>query len=222
MNPSPIPGLCIVIPAAGLGRRLGLGPKALLPLGDHSLLHWVSAKARTLAAEVIVAAPPDATEQWARHCPQCRVIAGGETHLQSMAKLIQAATLPWFMNINVVMPFASTDLIRRVVAAAKVSGIAAAILPVDLPVARISHGAIVSLLPRQETAIAQGPNAYLRDHLLSLIDRADASDWQRQSFLEIAMRHGYPITAVPGEPTNIKITNQEDWQRAQHLKEFLQ
>jgi 2-C-methyl-D-erythritol 4-phosphate cytidylyltransferase len=222
MNMTRIDDLSIVIPAAGGGERLGLGPKALLLLDGRPLLHWICAKARALSPEVIVAVPPGCLSDWAAHCPGCRLIEGGETHLASMARLIQAASLSWLMNLNVSMPFTPPHLMRAVAEAAKADGIAGAFLPLELPLASIVDGKVRQLLPRRQTGIAQGPNAYRRQYLLDLIARADDEDWGRQSFLEIALRHGHAISAVPGEKTNIKITTPEDWRQAQHLKEYLE
>lgn len=213
--------LSIVIPAAGKGERLALGPKALLEIEGRSLLRWLSAKACAVSPEVIVAVPPGCVTEWSSHCPGCRLIEGGDTHLASMTRLIEAATLPWLMNLNVAMPFASIGLMREVALAARACGIAGAFLATELPVAHIEAGRVRQLHSRHETGIAQGPNAYLRAHLLSLIERADADDWQRQSFLEIALRHGLSIGAVPGEKSNLKITTPQDWRQAQLLKDHL-
>lgn len=221
MSTARVDDLSVVIPAAGDGERLGLGPKALLPLAGQPLLRWISAKARALSPEVIVAVPPGCLKTWAAHCPGCRLIEGGATHLASMTRLIEAATLPWLMNLNVSMPFTPLALMHAVAAAAKAEGIAGAFLPLELPLANIVAGKVTQLLPRQQTGIAQGPNAYRRQILLDLIARADAEDWRRQSFLEIALRHGHAIATVPGVKTNIKITTPEDWRQAQLLKEYL-
>ncbi len=214
--------LSIVIPAAGVGERLGLGPKAILELGGASLLHWISQKARRVALEVIVAAPSALVETWASHCPGCRVIEGGESNLQSMTLLIEAASRPWLMNLNVSMPFVSVELMRNVVAAARQRGIAGAFLPIDVPLGQVQQGTVFDLQPGAAFALAQGPNAYRREDLLALIRLADDADWQCQSFLEIATRHNYPIAAVPGERSNIKITSPEDWAMAFHLRALLQ
>lgn len=221
MSATRIDDLSIVIPAAGGGERLGLGPKALLRLDGQPLLHWLCAKARSLSPEVIVAVPPGCLTTWAGHCPGCRLIEGGATHLASMTRLIEAATLPLLMNLNVSMPFTPLTLMRTVAEAARTNGIAGAFLPLELPLARIVEGRVSQLLPRQQTGIAQGPNAYRRQYLLDLIARADAEDWRRQSFLEIALRHGHAISAVPGVKTNIKLTTPEDWRQAQLLKDYL-
>ena len=106
---------------------------------------------------------------------------------------------------------------RNVVRAARVQGMAGAFLPSDLPVARLRNGQVAQLLSREETAVAQGPNCYRRSDLLTLMDLTDSSDWQQQSFLQVALRHGYSIAAVAGEKANIKITTADDWRHAQQL-----
>ncbi len=209
--------LTIIISAAGTGQRLGLGSKAMLQLEGRSLLHWLSAKALRVAAEVIVAVPPGKHEVWAPHCEACKIIDGGETHLASTARLASVATNRWIMNLNVSLPFVSIAMMHQVAEAAKITGIAGAFVPLDLPLASIDNGTLQQIFSSKKTGIAQGPNVYSREHLLAIIARADSSDWGRQSFLEIAIRHGYKITAVPGEKTNIKITTAQDWQFAQFL-----
>lgn len=218
--------LSIIIPAAGQGSRLGLGPKALLELNGRSLLHWLSQKALQLASEVIVAIPPDADpDLWATHCPGCRMIQGGDSHLKTMSLLIQQCTQAWVMNMNIAMPFTSRQLARRVADAAmhggRESSIAAAFLELDLPLAQQSEQQVAELIARGNLGIASGPNCYSRQLLCDLIAAADRQDWQQQSFLQIAMHHGHSIQTVPGEKSNIKITHPTDWEFAQHLKELL-
>ncbi len=221
--------LSIIIPAAGQGHRLGLGPKALLELNGHSLLYWVSKKAVQLASEVIVAIPAgSAPDQWQKHCPGCRVIIGGDSHLDTMTRLIEQCTQEWVMNMNIAMPFTSLPLARRVAESALNStnsadsgGIAAAFLELDLPLGRQQEQQVTELIPQTNLGIFSGPNCYSRQLLCKLIANADAQDWQQQSFLQIAIRHGYRIQTVASDKSNIKITHPDDWVMAHHLKELL-
>ncbi len=221
--------LSIIIPAAGQGKRLGLGPKALLELNGHSLLYWVSQKALQLSSEVIVAIPSNALPaHWETHCPGCQIILGGDSHLDTMSRLIQHCTQEWVMNMNSAMPFTSLPLARRVADAVMLQGdaadkahIAAAFLAIDLPVAQEHEHRALELITQGDLGIFSGPNCYSRQLLCDLIANADAQDWQQQSFLQIAMRHGHAIQTVPGDKSNIKITHTEDWIFAQHLKELL-
>ena len=48
-----------LVPAAGLGARLGLGPKAFVRVGGRPLLAWAVAALASCVDEVIVAVPAD-------------------------------------------------------------------------------------------------------------------------------------------------------------------
>ncbi|MER3557304.1 MAG: 2-C-methyl-D-erythritol 4-phosphate cytidylyltransferase, partial [Thermus sp.] len=47
----------VLLPAAGLGERLGQGPKAFLKVGGRTLLDWVL-DTFSFADEILVALPP--------------------------------------------------------------------------------------------------------------------------------------------------------------------
>ena len=80
----------VLVPAAGSGERLGLGPKALLELNGRPVVEWVVRKAAALAGEVIVACPPgahpalDPALRWTR-------IDGGPTRQHSVSPLARAS-----------------------------------------------------------------------------------------------------------------------------------
>ena len=72
----------LLIVAAGSGSRLGRRrPKALVELGDRPLLHWpLEAAGNVGFARIVVAAPPDRIEEFARVVgARAAVVAGGET-----------------------------------------------------------------------------------------------------------------------------------------------
>ncbi|MBR7799111.1 IspD/TarI family cytidylyltransferase [Undibacterium fentianense] len=217
-----IADLSILIPACGIGERLGRGPKALLEIDGETLLRHLSRKALSISSEVVIAAPLRFVEQWRNEYPDCRVVAGGDTHLLSMRELVMASTRQFLINLNVAMPMMSRQLIRSVYEAACLHGVAAAYMPPDLPVAEIRNGKITRILSRHISGILQGPNAYQRGLFLKMMGQMNAQDWECQSFLEIASKQGIQIATVMGERENIKITTETDWQRAQILKDYLQ
>ncbi|SMC24351.1 2-C-methyl-D-erythritol 4-phosphate cytidylyltransferase [Andreprevotia lacus DSM 23236] len=213
--------LSIVIAAAGDGARLGLGPKALLPLGGRMLLEAVCTKARRIAGEVMVAAPASRMAEWQRHATGCAVIAGGESFLRTTASLAQAASRRKLLVWSVAAPFVSEPVLRRVAAGVPEGGVCAVLQPSDVPLAAMQDGAVREFLPRDAVMAVQGPQAYDRAALLDLIARATDADWQQQSFLQVALRHGQPVATVMGEKTNFKITTPDDWRLAQYLKDLL-
>lgn len=213
--------ISILIPAAGQGTRLGLGPKALLELGGRPLVAWLAAKSLRVAAEVLVAAPPGAEEQFVALCPGCRIIAGGDTRQGSVAALAKAARGDCVLIQDVTRPFASAGLLRAVADAAMTTGTAGAFAGAEVPVARLRDGRVLEAFASDEVGIFQSPQAFRRELLLAVLARAAAEGWQAQSTLQLALRAGLAVAAVPGEKTNIKLTTAQDWTLAQSLKELL-
>ena len=214
--------LTVIIPAAGQGDRLGLGPKALLQLGGAPLLVWVTRKALQISSDVVVAAPAGELDNFHQLCPDCRCIEGGATRQQSVAQLVDAATRDWVIIIDVARPFASLELFRAVLAAARQTGAAGAFLEPDVPVAQIENQRVVRDFQRREVGIFQAPQAFAQELLARVHQQAEQQGWQEQSTLQLALRAGLSVVAVPGEKTNIKLTTPEDWQLAQLYTEYLQ
>ena len=210
-----------LLPAGGGGTRLGLGDKGFLELAGKSLLHWVAEKAREVADEVVVAVPGERLAQARALLPGCVVVAGGATRHASIARLADAASGDWMLVHDVARPFASVALMRAVLAAASGCGCAGAMLDPEVPVARLRDGRVVEALARSEAAIFQAPQAFDRALLLRLLRDAAEARWEPQSTLQLAVRAGIPVAAVPGEKTNIKITTADDWRLAQLLESHL-
>ena len=185
----------VLVPAAGSGERMGLGPKALLQLNGRPVAEWVVRKAMRIADEVIVACPPGSHP--ALH-PDCRWmrIDGGPTRQHSVRLLAHAATRPWVVVWDAARPFTSVELALTVLAAAPRTGIAAAVPP---------DGAF------------QTPLAFRRGLLLDTVERAEQQGWTMATTMELVLRAGHAVTQVEGDPLNIKLTTPDDWLLAQTL-----
>ena len=210
-----------LIPAAGTGERLGMGPKGLLELHGRPLLCWLADKALQVAGEVLVAVPAERVDEVAGMLPACRVIAGGATRQASVTRLARAASGQWCLVHDAARPFASVALFRGVLAAARVSGCAGAFLDPEVPVARIGGGFVQQGFERDEVAIFQAPQAFARELLLDLVAQAEAAGRYPQSTLQLALQAGVPVSAVPGEKHNIKLTTPHDWRIAALLEDHL-
>lgn len=210
-----------LIPAAGDGSRLGLGPKALLVLDGKPLIRWLAEKALRCADEVLIAAPASMLAEFAALCPECRCIAGGESRQESIAHLADASRHPWLILHDVARPFVSETLLRSVAAAARTSGCAGAFLDPEVPVATIVDGMVRQAFLREEVGIFQAPQAFARELLVDISAQARRHDWRSQSTIQLALRAGIPVRAVAGEKTNIKLTTFTDWTMAQHLAALL-
>lgn len=218
-----------VIAAGGAGLRLGAGqPKQFLDLGGVPML------ARTLEAlashpriaEVVVAVPgetlaaPPAYLSSPRRCP-VRLVAGGARRQDSVAHAVRAvapsATL--ILVHDAARPFVSPALIDRVIDAAMRDGAAIAALPAQDTVKEAvdgPHGPVIGrTLPRARIHLAQTPQVFRRALLeaacaaLAAAPGIDATD--EAAAVE---RRGVPVTLVPGEPGNVKVTTAEDLAQA--------
>lgn len=211
----------IIIPAAGMGERLGLGPKALLEINGKPLLFWVTEKALEITDQVIVSAPKNQLEQFKTLCPKCLIVEGGSTRQESIEILVNACKTSYVLIHDAARPFASKELFLRVIDKAKETGSAGAFLKPDIPVALIQNDTVVKDFHKHEIGIFQSPQAFLRDTLIKVISASHHFGWQEQSTLQLLLRAQIPVAVVDGEKNNIKLTTPEDWQVAQHLKACL-
>lgn len=188
--------ISVLVPAAGSGERLGLGPKALLPLDGRMMLEWVVRKAMRLADEVIVACPVGADPVLDPDCQWLR-IDGGATRQGSVARLAQAADRPWLVVWDAARPFTSLALVESVLTAATTTtGAAAAVLP---------DGSF------------QTPLAFAHEVLLDAVARSEREGWTVATTTGLVLRAGHAVATVRGDPLNLKITTAADWTQAQDL-----
>lgn len=206
----------VLIPAAGQGERLGLGPKALLPLHGRPVIEWLADKARALGAEVLVACAPG------MQAPAgCRRIEGGATRQQSVQRLAEAATLPWSLLWDAASPFASLALARAVLAAATAGGAATACWRPEVPCYPLQAGGTLTRPCEDEVVWSQTPQAYATALLREVSARAEREGWATQSTVQLLLRASHAVAAVPGEKLNLKLTTPEDWLLAQALRGLL-
>ncbi|MDO3381916.1 IspD/TarI family cytidylyltransferase [Gilvimarinus algae] len=205
-----------LIPAAGMGSRVGEGPKALLKLGGQSLVEIVVDKCLSLVDEVVVAAPAGYEEIFQRLLsPNVSVVTGGHDRYQTVLRLLEACTADYVLLQNAASPFASLDLLKRVLSAACKTGSAAAFGPSSVPVASLSEGYVSGYLASREVGVFQTPQAFSRDLVLSALHSHQRAPFQ--STLEYVLAEGHSVQAIEGEEYNIKITTALDWRIAREI-----
>jgi 2-C-methyl-D-erythritol 4-phosphate cytidylyltransferase/2-C-methyl-D-erythritol 2,4-cyclodiphosphate synthase len=114
-------------------------------------------------------------------------------------------------------PFASAALVSRAIAAAQRSGAAIPALPVTDTVKTVdAQGLVDQTLDRATLRLVQTPQAFKFESLLAAHRRALAAG--RDDFTDdaaLAEWAGMKVSVFAGEPGNIKITNPEDFSRAE-------
>jgi 2-C-methyl-D-erythritol 4-phosphate cytidylyltransferase len=202
----------VLIPAAGNGERMGMGPKALVPLAGRPLVEWVVDKARQVGHEVLVACAPG----MAAPAGSIRV-EGGATRQESVQRLAERASGAWVLLWDAASPFSSVALARQVLAAASATGAATTCLPSEVPCLVLEGDRVQQAYPSGATGWSLTPQCYRRELLCEVTRRAAEQGWSSQSTVQLVLRAGHAVVAVKGEKLGIKLTTPDDWVLAQAL-----
>ncbi len=212
-----------ILAAGGIGARLGAGqPKQFLELEGRSMLELSLAVLATHpdVDEVVVALPathleplPEClTRAWP--CP-VRAVSGGARRQDSVAHAFAAiaASAEVVLVHDAARPFASADLVRRMIAAARASGAAIpAVAATDtVKLGRGGDGGrfVAATVPRQDVYLAQTPQAFTRGVLAAALAEGARADVATDE-AGLVERLGGQVAIVDGEPANMKITTPED------------
>jgi len=216
-----------IIAAGGRGQRFGASvPKQLLSVGGRPVLQrsvslFVNHPAVddiivVLPAE-LVAAPPPYLRVGAK---PIQLIAGGERRQDSVANGFAATSAESRVVVvhDAARPFATAALVSKTIQTAAEYGAAVAAVAARDTVKRgmvDESGSVedrrfrvVETLPRDAVFLAQTPQAFRREVLRDAM--ALGADVDATDEATLAERAGHPVSIVPGEATNIKITTRED------------
>ncbi|HXF59042.1 MAG TPA: IspD/TarI family cytidylyltransferase, partial [Candidatus Saccharimonadales bacterium] len=140
------------------------------------------------------------------------VVPGGATRQASVAKGLQALErdLPFVAVHDVARVLVSSALIERVLRAARESGAALPACPLRDTVKEVEAGRVVRSVDRERLQGAQTPQIFTRDilaraHAAAIEEGALATDDAM-----LVERIGGDVAVVPGEPSNLKLTEPDD------------
>ncbi len=215
-----------IVAAGGSGQRAGLA-KQWLELGGETVLRR---SARLLADcplvdELVLVVPPGdeprAVAALVGLAKPGRAVAGGAARADSVRNGLEALSSCGLVLVHdAARPFATPALVTRVGEAAARDGAALAAVPVTDTVKRAGAGEpprVAATLDRRELWLAQTPQGFRRDLLLRAYHAAGAEASAASDECGLVERLGEPVTLVPGEPGNFKITSPEDVARARRL-----
>jgi len=235
----------VIIPAAGLGTRMGPVPsdpkakkahpsKQFTELGGtpilvHTLRRFAAIDA---VSEIWIALREPEIKGFRERlqneakdvlAKQIQFVMGGEHRQQSVEHALNAITAAAddiVLVHDAVRPFVTPEIIHEVIEAAKKYGAAIAGLPaVDTvkQVERTAEGAIIkATIPRQGVVLAQTPQGFRYDVIKKAFDEAAADGFLGTDEASLAERSGHEVAVVMGSPKNIKITTPADME----LSEF--
>ncbi len=219
----------VIVPAAGIGRRLGdQGPKALVELAGRPLLAHVLDRlaAAACVGAVTVATHPAAHAAVAQLTSQVlgaarpglphTVVTGGGTRQASVAAALAAlpTDLPWVAVHDAARPLVTPGLLADLLARLRAAPAAAGAVPcrsVTDTVRRVGvTGDSAGVVDREDLCQVQTPQLFTRTalvdaHELAIRDRVEATD--DAALVEHA---GGRILLVPGPADNLKVTTPDD------------
>jgi 2-C-methyl-D-erythritol 4-phosphate cytidylyltransferase/2-C-methyl-D-erythritol 2,4-cyclodiphosphate synthase len=213
-----------IVAAGGAGVRAGAAKQWLVLGGETVLRRAARALALCPAVDELVAVVPAGEEgrgaaELAALGKPARAVAGGAARADSVRNGLAAASGCGVVLVHdAARPFATAELAARVAEAAARDGAALAALPVTDTVKRAEgegEGArAVETLDRRTLWLAQTPQGFRRDLLARAFEAAGPAAAAATDECALVERLGAPVTLVPGEPGNFKITGPADVERA--------
>ncbi|MBF0626135.1 MAG: 2-C-methyl-D-erythritol 4-phosphate cytidylyltransferase [Magnetococcales bacterium] len=219
----------MLVVAAGRGRRFGAQrPKQYLPLGDRPLLQHTLERLHAHPAidPIVVVIAPDGGEFWSTldlsALPRVRPPVGGGAERQDSVRLGLAALDlspdAWVGIHDGARPLVTRALLDRLLAARATADALIAAIPAQDTVKQVDvTGRITTTLDRRTIWLAQTPQLFRYGLIVALHRRAQAAGFIGTDDASLAEWAGQPVSVVPGDGYNLKVTRPEDLPLAQFL-----
>ena len=212
-----------VIPAAGVGKRLGAPvEKAFVEVAGKPLLAHTIARLQSAAdfAHFVVAVPPARCEalrrEFTEFLSQQRVtfVCGGASRTESVARALDALDdVPEDLILvhDAVRPLVEPDVVSEAIRRAADAGAAVAAAPASDTVKEADASMrVVRTLERSRLWLVQTPQVFRASLLRRAYERARREGTQATDDSELVERLGAPVTIIPSGASNLKITTPHD------------
>ena len=224
---SPVP-VRVVVPAAGVGKRMGAGrPKQYLELGGKTLLQHTLEALIPFADGPIILCVAEHDQAWrtldSAVLNAVQVVMGGaersDTVLAGLEALaVNSSDNDWVMVLDAARPCVTESDIRSLLTALSdhtVGGILGA--PLADTIKRVSGGGIDATEDRDQLWRALTPQVFRYGVLRAALKQASRNGWpvtDESSAVELC---GHRPLMVKGRSDNLKITTPEDLAVAERL-----
>ncbi len=202
-----------LVPAAGLGERLGRGPKAFVRVGGRPLLAWAVAALAPWVDEVVVAAPVDAIDTAQRvaraeaGATPVRVVAGGATRQATVERLARATDAVFVLVHDAARPFLDPDTVGACLASVRAHGACSVGQPVADTLVRTRDGTPID---RAALTAVQTPQGFRRELLLRAHAEAAGRGWAATDDAGLVRLLGAEVAWVRGGAHLFKVTGPGD------------
>jgi 2-C-methyl-D-erythritol 4-phosphate cytidylyltransferase len=229
--------IAAIIPAAGLGTRMGAEtPKQFLELDGMPLVVYTLRRLSACSSitdffistrtdDIVSLQDKVAKAALGR---SARVIHGGDTRQQSVANAlgqVDPATEIVLVH-DAVRPFVTLEQIERVIAEARARGAAILGIPAIDTVKEVKRASlpqdvalITSTIPRERIVLAQTPQAFSYALLRDAFRKAQQDGVTASDESALVERFGHDVFVVLGSERNLKITRPADMDLARFYLE---
>lgn len=210
----------IVIPAAGLGKRMkSEESKPFLNLmGRPVLLYTLEVfEFHSEVDEIIVVVKESEVERVRSMVNEANfskvkaIVPGGKERQDSVRIGLQHCHTQWVLVHDGVRPFVTGDAVSRLIEAVKLHGAAILAVPVKDTVKKVNEEGIVEETPERRSLWAvQTPQAFRRDWLLKAHEWAFEQGFFGTDDSMLVEKIGIDVHVIEGDYSNIKLTTPED------------
>ncbi len=215
-------GVAAIVPAAGVGRRLGASVnKPYIELSGKPLLaHTLLVLQESPEIRWIILVTRQGEERRARAIAEAYAItkladvsSGGASRGESVAKgfSLLPKEAEWVLVHDGARPCLTGKLIARCIHKAKRHGAVACGMPAMLTVKAVDEQQVVRLtLDREHLWFVQTPQVFRSDWFGHALARAGNRYDRFPDDAAIIEAGGFPVRMVLGDPLNLKVTTQDD------------
>jgi 2-C-methyl-D-erythritol 4-phosphate cytidylyltransferase len=211
-----------IIPVAGQGKRFGgKTPKQFLKIGDQTIIEITLKKFISLARiNYGVVVVPESEKISAEKLfskfdgfDRKFIVANGGIERQDSVynglKKIPPGTDIVVVHDGV-RPLVSSRLIRNSINSAIKTGACIAALPVKDTIKRVKNDTVLETIPREHLWQVQTPQAFRYSILMDAHEKASEEKFYSTDESALVEWSGHPVSIVPGEHQNMKITTAAD------------
>jgi 2-C-methyl-D-erythritol 4-phosphate cytidylyltransferase len=229
--------IAAIVPAAGLGTRMGAGvPKQLLELDGMPLVVFTLKRLAACAeiTDFFISTRADDIVLLQDKAAKCglgrpiKVIHGGDSRQQSVENALSQVdpSTEVVLVHDAVRPFVTKEQVERVIAEARRRGAAILGIPAIDTVKEVKRASlpedvalITATIPRERIVLAQTPQAFSYTLLRDAFRKAKEDGVTGSDEAQVVERLGHDVYAVLGSQRNLKITRPEDMELARFYLE---
>ena len=210
----------VILPAAGLGKRMGAGKnKLLLELnGVPVLIHTLRVfEEDEECSGIIVAVHPQDEIEFKTLLKKyainklIRFVPGGSERQHSIHNALKTVNSDGIILVHdAARPFIQREHIHRLTATVKETGAAIIGVQVKDTMKKVQDGVVAETVDRSSLWAVQTPQAFHISLLQKAYEKAERDHFLGTDDSSLVERLQHPVTMVEGDYNNIKLTTPED------------